>query len=379
MVTMESLVKFSGKPEEEIKKEVEAAMKNMNIEGMDDTTKLDFAMNQLHSKYSKEEFKSKSEMAEGFILGDSGTYDNITKIRTDTQEFINKSPEDAKKLNMQDTDGNLLYYMTQQEMDSIPPNEDWKLKNKYREVTPEDKDITPVLTWQGKPMIGMEIPLIEKTRMLYGYHLIDGNWTQFVQKLSYKLTREDKEKNNNRLDNTEFNFSEIKFQQGKFPVYNVENMSKQIGFTYFAGSGKYKFEFIKAMEDKEIEGILATQQAKTITLSDLDKYTSIKGNDFVIIKARVHDIGVLDSGAPVIKVQDDTLNLGEKDEKGERITPVSCYLPSDYKPMFGDGSEVTLFGKPRVSEKGIKSMRVYGLYVPSIYKTQIPKPDSVEL
>ena len=376
MVTMESLVKFSGKPENEIEKEVEEAMKNMNIVGMNDETKLDFAMNQLHSKYSKEEFKSKSEMAEGFILGYSRTFDNITKAREDTQKFITDSPEDAKKLNMMDGSGNLLYYITQPEMNSIPPSEDWKLKNKFREID-DTEDITPALTWQGKPMIGMELPLIEKTKYVYGYHLVDGNWTQFVQKLTYKLTREEKEKGTKRPDNTAVELPT--FQLGKFPVFYVKNQSEKIGFSYFSGSGKYKFEFVKAMEDKEIDEILSTQQTKFITLQDIDKFVAIAGNDFVIVKARVHDIGVLDSGTPIIKVHDDTLQLGEKDEKGERITPISCYPPEDYKPMFSDGSEITLFGKPRVSEKGIKSMTVYGIYVPAIYKTQIPTPDPVDL
>lgn len=380
MVTMESLVKFSGKPEEEVKKEVEAAMKEMNIAGMDDATKLDFAMNQLHSKYSKEEFKSSSEIAEGFILGYSRAFDNITKVREDTQKFINDSPEDAKKLNMQDASGNLLYYETQQ---VISTKLDWQVAQKYRELdtvnNPEDKDIIPALTYNGKPIIGIEIPLVEKTKYVYGYHLVDGNWTQFVQKLSYKLTREDKEKGTKRPDNTAVELPT--FQLGKFPVYEVKNQTEKIGFTYFSGSGKYKFEFIKAMEDSELESILATQQTKYITLQDIEKFAGnvVAGNNFVIVKARVHDIGVLDNGGPIIKVHDDTLMLGEKDAKGERITPVSCYPPENYKPMFSDGSEITLFGKPRLSEKGVKSMTVYGIYVPTMYKTQVPKPDPVEL
>ena len=372
MVSIEKLIEYSKKTETEVKQEIQTGIKRLEpIKGMTDSDKLMFVMNELFAKYSKEQFSTGGgAIISGVLLGSYNKQDNVSFMLANTEEFVKKQPEEAKKLCMVDEAGNYLFYETQDKFEQM---EDWQIKKRFRAAEPTENAL---LTTNGKKFIGLPVPKHDYVKYVHGYEIMeDGKQIPFVIKLAYTDTGNPNDK---KVDNTDVELP--LYQVGKFKVFKVDSQSTD-NFSYYTGSGVFKFEFVRALEDKEVEQFVTTQLDKIVPLSNFDTIAgTVKRTSYAIFKVRVQDIAMLDSGGYVFKVYDDTIELGENDAKGNKIVPFTVYPPEGYKPIFSDGAEIFVFGNPYVSSRQVRTISACGIHVNSIYKNLIPaSTQSIEL
>ena len=362
MVDIAQLVKFSGKTEEEVKVDIREGLENPVLKSnaiMKDDQKLSFVMNSLFAKYSKKHFQTGSGAdINGAFIGIYQKSDNSDYMIKSIKKFVEEQPDEAKKLCMVDNDGNYLFYETQ---DKFAELEDWQIKKRFIRFneeyilkTPSIKGMMPVLNRNGVPFIGLPIPAHDYVRYAHGVELKeDGTTVPFILKIAG--------------DNTS---KELPlYQVGVFKVYKVASMSSETS-SYYTASGALDFKFVRNLEDAEIEQFINKNKVYTLNeFSTLDGITS--RNSFAVFKVRVQDCTMLENGGYVLKVYDDTIQLGEDDEQGNKIVPYTVYPQEGFSPTFSDGAEIYVLGNPYTSQKGVKTISACSIYVPEIYRNLV--------
>ena len=386
MVSYEKILEFSKKTDAELKQEITEQMEKLKDLSMPDEEKMKFVLNRLFAHYSKSVFGGGNKVFfKGFFLGDYGRSDSAQWIRKDMDEFIKSDKEKAKLMNMIDNKGNYLHYEIQAKLEKM---EDWQIKKKFREIDPNNAELSDderkqemefymnsKLELNGKKYVGLKVPENDWTRMRHGFLNIEGKWIRFCMKSSYTIIPNEE---NKKTDNTII--TPLPFQMYEFPAFKVDKQSDD-SFYYLTDSGEFELKIVEEeLPDSLIEKIINGMPKKIKTLSEFSDYEGkIKKSDYVIIKARVQDISLLKSENYSLNVYDDTLNVGEKDENGNMITPISVYPQEGFKPQFEDGAEIYIFGAPYINKKGTKVIPTCGIYVPSVYKNSVTKAQKIEL
>ena len=303
------------------------------------------AISRIRTQYRKELAPNPNEklVEEAIIIGSNEKRDMEEQTRKLLLEEYRKNPTNAVTKGMvRIEDGKVvpLYWMDEEAIKKSP---DWMTKR------------------LGKPMPEKNI-----ARNVIGILNEDSKWIEFALKLRDKV-----------CDVIIPNFSVVTFKGIKTQNSTTERIQ-------FVDSGKLSIEIKKKLSEKEIVDLFTNGlKNKNIELINLRTWIENVNNrgSYMIARVFITEIypdRVTSDGRPLQTIRIEDASIGWKDEQGNVMQPITCFLPQHIQIDCPEGSEIFIIGVPKVKEDNAPTINVLGMYVFDYCRNTIPKRELLE-
>jgi len=400
--------KDGKKTVDELKGELDGLLAELKTKAPnEDEQKLkDIAVNQLRSKYRKKLFSgNKGTEFKGTFIKVGRKIDMVKKRRNIILEAYNADPESAKERGMVDSEGNPLNYESSDSFNSMP---DWKIKynfelfsefverekkagrnfikskeefltayvksekitdeEAYEKFVKEEKENKAgklILVKEellnkvsnGERVIGKAIPETDYSRTCLGIVYIEGKPVKM--------------KINLRKNNTDV-IPEL-FKKTTFNGYKKQTSTDD---NYLLNdNGVFAPKYEGDLDEETTTYILENVYGDSFkTLEELDQFIIDTAEIFdatLVTKVNVIEIPAIETktGTKLVTVSDDTVAL-------DKI--FTCWIPKEMEINFADTAQIYIIGSANKNdETNAISINVAGIYVPPIFRNELPNSESV--